>query len=1614
MAFFDNLGSILDQQFNLSDNKLRSLDTTNDDGSTQRFGALGDFAGKFDQSAERRYLENGFTKHSRLPKQLEIMSQEPEITVLVKKREFSSLRVQTNTELMDKHDKLFLKASAILFNNKCNQLSAYEKLSKIERIAQIQNNVEYAMLPILVDAADVVDLFSPSILSPNKQPSSLKKAIEKIRKLVAFNRTSATTQWVVNRNSSFKTTYGIGTGVIELTTVNQLDTTTSIKWGTGSCSLSLSNPLEILVITDEDIDRAISDSLNPFYSSTFFQLSKSALDSTMALTKRLLNLKRKNRGVNPIKFIVQPDTFLGKKVRVLIDGLGIEINLDTDPGNRNFGEAIIGDVTNIDTAADFGGPLGNQGLKGQEKDLIKSIANSIFAQLSTEANTERKLRSFNKDNTLLRKQMRLHYNQKSIIQPLDEIHVYINSKSQLDTKILSGLQTSFNSFGFQQKVSQGLNGLKDSLNSLFKPDAGFSKIEKDVFVGSDFPNYLWSMLRHHFVTDKAGTHVFAGLVKSAPQSYGSGAFTLSVVAEDMTAYFKQGKVNFTPSATDFDHQIYDPVTPFDTTFDSITGKAGGKGGGVPKLLPQNIDFITKNNPKFDSGPDKGKEVTLTNFFNKDMKADPVSKLINQIYYAPSGMVYRWKSGIATLTQTKNTFNPSASIVETVITRTTSDAFAGQDVMNVLSLLLTGEPYNFATFYKNAIQFDSYKTEQTVDASYYRGLLNNLKKNNRLYGNYIPFKRLSIPESQTALAIRTQTDLLNDSSQLESLLRERAILFDRLSMVTSGGVSSGQDGTAQQDSTVVFKVRIKELDEQIGEKQNAVNQAMNSGEKFLSIQGDDISFEVGGLMDTGKSTLTEQSRLRKELRRKLNYLTRRLMYRVKSNDDSNLLIVDDSYDKDYDFQAFSKSVTGNMNDFSSDYSYVGEQINNVAGILDLEVFCDSQGHIQIRPPQYNRVPQSVFYKMFQMKEQLGIQLFPSFLEDLFKNQVKSLVENIEVVEDEIRYYALALGKASDDEVTALINIGGGTFTFVSAQDGKIASLEAIFNEKDPDDKTKVSDSSELVRNLGDLSSSLERQAKNTGSVFNIQKRVSLVSQTSVSNINTFITSSDKLQDRSDAIVNRLTSKTGVAPVQLKSLLVNTDKLKTTSAIDVFKITKEIAGLIGRRQNLVKSAASAVKSMKDTYETTTSGGESNKVTFQNLFTKKDVPEILENMIEDESYDDYGFGSGSRYVIRNRNIISYDFNEKPPGFNMVRVDGLFAEGFADAPGDLSLSKSGGNALTSAYAVDYDLWRMYGLKDTQAVTVPFFSDPDTQCAPYAVSLLNRERGKIFTGTAALVGNEFQQPGEVVYFEPRNILFYVQSVSHNFTYGNVFKTTINMSHGHGLGEYIPTSFDVIGKVLYRNRDQVNQTVYKGPDSGDQKLGTIILAPVGGSVLKSAASGAAGASGATGESGGDQIAADPYGSKNKNILLNIGRSIFSFMTPNSDKVLPTVQIRIFFNSKKGINTVTPELKEAAEFVKKFLTAENSKKATAAFGSSDPPAPALADDSVFLPLPKELVTIEEIDRGKESEPRQPSSFAWDAVNNLNNNSSASSGASSDGIKREKILASSVIDIWLVSE
>src|ERR1700722_13707759 len=519
--------------------------------------------------------------------------------------------------------------------------------------------------------------------------------------------------------------------------------------------------------------------------------------------------------------------------------------------------------------------------------------------------------------------------------------------------------------------------------------------------------------------------------------------------------------------------------------------------------------------------------------------------------------------------------------------------------------------------------------------------------------------------------------------------------------------------------------------------------------------------------------------------------------------------------------------------------------------------------------------------------------------------------------------IGLGAIDDSACINVIRGGGNSlvqslFAFLSDEStGKINTLDL--------NKTDFQYNPNLV--LSSIDNTLQpAQTQATSSAFDIATRANIVvsvlegSGSTLNNPNQFanvpqIIKSASGAQRESQLTARLLNQTGQTFTLAQVIGVSQSDLNSIpSSSEILNITNQIANLLQQRQQAIQSFVKALQNTEESLQPSQDGGGSNQSLLPSLNGLPQIPQIFESMIEDETYDDYGPGSGNRFVLKNRDIISWQLDEVRPSMTTVEVVGRYGDNVIpndQLPNDLNVFQGGGNALTTTAAVDYDMWRMYGLcKQTGAVQAPFLTNPETQCPVYAVSLLNQVRHQVFSGSITIIGNEYQQPGEVVYIENLDKLFYVESVTHNFTYGTNFNTAIAVSMGHSPGEFIPTPLDVIGKILYKNKDITQYTHKKQADVFNQQyLGTI-------------AGNFAGISQQTQPS--SDLLNGPYGEANRATIAKIISAGTASLSTATGNFQPQLEIRVFFNSNKAysFSSASSYATSLANSLKSYLTSSS--------------------------------------------------------------------------------------------
>lgn len=579
-------------------------------------------------------------------------------------------------------------------------------------------------------------------------------------------------------------------------------------------------------------------------------------------------------------------------------------------------------------------------------------------------------------------------------------------------------------------------------------------------------------------------------------------------------------------------------------------------------------------------------------------------------------------------------------------------FAGQDIMNVISLLITGQPYNFVTYYKSTLELNNSVTDaqsgQSPAHTYFSRLREQLDKRNVMWGNFIPFKYLSIDERQYAEYIGAQKRIIDKNKALQDLIPEIVDLKNKQYLLNG---QPGYDPVVYSQQDIYLNEKLKSANQLQIELRNDPKSAP------FNIVGDSIEFDEDTFLNDGQESKSKSDdNIRKKLRKKLNYLTRRMSWQVRANEDKNLFIVDDSYDKDYDIAAFEKSFTAGMTIFENDYCSITDNLTTAKNLLNLEVYADTQGHIRVRAPQYNRMPSSVFARMMQLKKTTGVQVFPEFLNSFLTDQLNTLKERVEVLEDQIRLDCAILGYKNDYDATLfLVSIDNynSIFSFISSETtGDIIKIDQLIsnavnpdNAQDDQTLNALKTQNTSTKLLFDLTARFDRILEFT----NPDKRSQFENISSIFE-----------QDKVNAIKTRLERKTGqkILPDFYK-----VDKIVGTGSIivgdgldvDIIKVTNDIAGKLSERDRAIKLFYNGIKNASElkSLDAKDADKTSNAILLNASPQNANVPEIFASMIEDETFDDYGLDSGKRFVIKDSQIISFTSTETKPQYTTVQVN-------------------------------------------------------------------------------------------------------------------------------------------------------------------------------------------------------------------------------------------------------------------------------------------------------------------------------------------------------------------------
>jgi len=1361
-------------------------------------------------------------------KQRHIISQEPSMTVYIKKRAFWGLKSENESKFMDSGEKLFMRSSKILFEKKCNQIASYEALTKLSKlvtedagldaqhIAEIMELIKTVLgnsHTALDDSAGAIKSRDPDNLSfvatideslldqkntLSESAEDLLEYLSEIKKKQATLSQATNTTWVIDPNTKDISGVGRGSGVIELTLVSNASTSLGIQGG-GTINFTAQDPYNLMKITTDDVEIAVSaaklesdifNDSDKYGGQVELKGAATILDEARSKEEILRNIRE-----NKIASILGFDrTIVGKSSMAEIV---FEINPTSSATDRVVAYTTSVDVPPFNKDSFRIAMLqlpAEQQLTSEEDDLVVQIFELLGDYVDAVQSINTRIIDNNKDSdvTYARRHMRAHYLGKSIIQPMDSVHVYMRGNTVKHNEIVGPLSTILNNSSFIDEIAKN----SDVSDAVIE-----AEMEQFDISGLKIPVEFYKAMRTSSFMRNAGTHVFGGVVSSVSESYNAsnGTYVLNVNGESNLKWLNLSRVNTSPSLAQPKGMLEDPLTPFDYKTDEATGLITKE----PPLLSMNIDAMNDNKIRDKHGVGNG--ALIRNKSDGDQDQIPFEEKMRIVWKHAPGVVYQWKHGVAVATYDVNLStslqgkeNDLAFLTRYVGLTLVDQPFSGLDAADIVSLLVTGYPHSAGKFYDNAKGIGTFTTAGSNAApSYFHSFFDITRTTNNVLGNFRPFRAVGLDGRLAARRLSLQTFLKEGYTKVDQLRSEVAANRDRLlsidtrpeGIVTLEILRQNVENAEKiykdtgSDAPVIEAQRIFDENVKSEGKRDLTKRALKDVIGNLESR---IRTELGNLAESANQAKEDkviadtrnivfkldeiptglpseaQEETEKSIRLRNKVLQVRTQHDCKFGTDENLFIVSDHYDNDREIQAFVSRLKQQQNLFNSQYQHPIEICNQVAETLDFEFFCDTMGHIQFRPPQYNRVPLSLVLKMFLLNNKNGVQLYPEFLKKMFNTKLETLQNEAQALDSEIKIDALSLNMdIQKEEATKILQ--------KSASSEDITGNVYFTTNTDPISKNDVVSCAEAI--------------------------VAYANQ-----IEGLTGRKSELQD-----IDKTTEHI-LALNDPKNIQVNSQRLR---------VANRLQSLVSKKQQ-IDTLLSKLESRANKFK--------EAEPFTN-FSSKEAGDFLapyQDLIEDDFNDFLGPGSSKRFIIYDDQIIRSDFTESDKNA-YCRVDVNGQHDFIGAPGEIVQ----GLPSVWAGATDFDMWRMYGYRALPTQVKPFLKDAKDQCAPYALFLLARAKQDVVTGSITIPGNEYYQLGDVIYINSRDMLFYVWNVKHDFSYeGGTFTTTLECKYGHSLGEYIPTPLDVIGKQLIRDQEKFNRTLVSREttsDVGGIHLGLVIF-----------------------------------------------------------------------------------------------------------------------------------------------------------------------------------------------
>lgn len=506
----------------------------------------------------------------------------------------------------------------------------------------------------------------------------------------------------------------------------------------------------------------------------------------------------------------------------------------------------------------------------------------------------------------------------------------------------------------------------------------------------------------------------------------------------------------------------------------------------------------------------------------------------------------------------------------------------------------------------------------------------------------------------------------------------------------------------------------------------------------------------------------------------------IMFKQKNN----YLVVSDEYFKSPNLIDYVEKISNPQQHFIDDYKTVIERCKDAANKIDWEFYADTQGHIRFKEPTYNR---TLLKHLLEIKNIDTI--FKSTFIELFKESELNAAQKILIYRKYVNFLEQTKIEALNRvqfllQQSSQLPIPQNTLAPSALLGLNLQALNILqyIIEEDLIPRNRLREIRALIRlrgiSTGKIDSNNEKNLRLTSSDIKakIEKEIQQLDlstslptaggNNSDINLTSFLPSGDNA--KTDVFITTYLNQ------------INNPSSSNNNFIDFLKqIGQAFLGASVDEEALSKTISENIENCISACIAATECINELKITISQLEQK--FANVLQD-ITDEKYI---------HVIPNSIIIDESYNEDKPRF--VRID-VYAQGAVPTQGQFASEKENESVLWAG-AVDYDLWRMYGYFGSEKLEAPFLKTSG-QAVLYAYQLMARQYSKILSGSITVRGDSKYQLGDTVFIEDENIYYYITQISHNFTYGAEFKTTLTLEYGRRPGYYIPYPFNILGGRL--------------------------------------------------------------------------------------------------------------------------------------------------------------------------------------------------------------------------